>query len=145
MCQSKNGGKLKFQPLRLLCKVHLFRIFFRFSNFADFPFLSQQTQERFIYLKRNLQIIINESTYETGRSCIKRGLNKFYFKLILFQLSGIIATHRMMPCPVCLLILIALYYGFQIYHLFMNFFWKVVQSSAAGSLRANLYSYCNRE
>ena len=53
--------------------MHILQAFlFWTKKFDDSPFLSQLTQERFIYLKRKLCIIANEFSFEIGKISLMR-------------------------------------------------------------------------
>ena len=63
-----------------------------------------------------------ESNNETGRISIMKGSRQVLVKVMR------VATLRMMPRPISLLILNALYKGFQMrYHFFQKFFGKMVK------------------
>ena len=68
-----------------------------------------------------------ERSFETGRISVMKGSRRVLVKVVLFQIRGM-ATLRMMPRPIFLLILNALYKGFQMrYLLFQKFFGKMVK------------------
>ena len=67
--------------------------------------------------------------------CHQSHQKSFSIKSGAFSVNGGMTTFRMMPYPISFLILIALYYDFQmIYYLYLYFFKKVVQNTMVKSL-----------
>ena len=101
-------------------KCTFFRHFFLTFNCDGSPFLGQLRQERVIYLKRKLYYPLFERSFKTGRIFAMKDSKQVLLVEVLFQLRG---RH-----PISSLTLNALFKGFQMwYHLFLNFFAKVVK------------------
>ena len=110
-----------------VAKLTFFRHFFQTLKSDGLPFLGQLRQERVIYLKRKPYNVPIERMFETGKISIMRSSTQDLVKVVLFSYGGV-AILRMMPWPICLLILHALHQGFQMrYHLFLNSFGIVVK------------------
>ena len=68
----KNGREIQIIACET-SKMHLLQTYLLWTlNFDDSPFLSQQTWERVIYLKRKLCIVANECSFDIGKIPVMR-------------------------------------------------------------------------
>ena len=82
-----------------------------------------------MYLKRKLYNLWFEKRIETETISAKAGSKQVLTQVLIFSF-WVMATLRMIPCPISFLILKALYKGFQMmYCLFLNSFQKVIKRS----------------
>ena len=70
--------------------------------------------------ERKLQVVLNEHSFETGRTSVMEGSRQFLVEIILFKLWGYVLP-RMVPRPVSSMNQGAIYWCSQLmYHLFQK-------------------------